>query len=129
MTSRRSMRSEIAAIGKTPSADPNAMEDVNNGAHADAEGENRSEREQGAVRSAAASTAQHESGAMLNEPEQAGTHAARLSRWIDAGHRHRHNGEREQRATDCESGKTACPKRLQRQLPACGSSEVCNLIV
>src|ERR1700722_19283698 len=63
MTSRRSMRSEIAAIGKTPSADPNTMEDVIT-PHADAEGENRSEREQAAVRSAAASTAQHESGAM-----------------------------------------------------------------
>jgi len=66
----------------------------------------------------AARTAKHANRRHPYEPDEAGTHASRLGRRIDAGHRHRHDGQREQRAGNGEGGKAARSKGLKRQLPA-----------
>ena len=54
MTSRRSIRSEITPTGKTPSADPTTIAEVNRGApvgrHSDLDGEHWAQRERCAVR-------------------------------------------------------------------------------
>ena len=132
MTSRRSMRSEIR--GDREDAQRRSEHDRRGeqgdaaGRHADLDREYRTEGEQGAVRSPGGQRRQTRNRRQADEPDEAWPHASRLGGRIDAGHRHRHDREREQRPCDGEGRESVRSKRPQSQLSARGSDEIGNLV-
>ena len=96
--------------------------------HADPDRKDGPERDQRAVGRAGGEGGGAGDGRPADEPHEARANGARLGGRIDAGHRHRHDRQREQRPRDGERLKAGRTQRLKHHLARRRSGESGDLV-